>query len=88
MLAAVSEKLTEEGLSIEDVTTQLQRGKSGRNDFVVEADCVTTKHMDKDRLLELTSSLGSLKQALDLDVVDVRVQRFATQPARRTTTRP
>jgi len=79
MLAAISEKLTEEGLSLENVTTQLQDGADGRRDFIVEAECVTSTHMDQDRLVAMSTSLGSLKEELGLDLVDVRVQRFVPE---------
>lgn len=78
MLASISEKLTDEGLSIENVTTELRKGKRGRRLFVVNADCVGTRYMSNKRILEMSSELGDLKKSLDLDVVDVRVQRFDT----------
>ena len=77
MLASVAESLAAAGLSIESVTTELQRhGHSDRVDFVVDADCVTTKHMDQEHILGMVSDLESLKKQLELDVVDVRVQRL------------
>ena len=79
MLASVSEKLTDEGLSIENITTSLQKGKGGRREFVVHADCVTTRYMTEDCVTEMAAKLGTLKETLDLDVVDVRVQRLVNE---------
>lgn len=78
MLAALSESLVDAGLQIEGVTTNLQRHrrKEGGVDFVIEADCVTTDYMDREHLEKLTKDLESLKQSLELDVMDVRVQRL------------
>jgi len=79
MLAAVSERLTDQGLSIENVTTELKESADGRKLFVVNADCVSPRYMDEKRILDMSSKLGELKVTLDLEVVDVRVQKFRTK---------
>lgn len=77
MLASIAESLAGAGLSIESITTELQRhGHSERVDFVVNADCVTAKHMDQEHILHMVSDLESLKETLELDIVDIRVQRL------------
>lgn len=77
MLASISESLTQAGLSIESITTELQRhGNADRVDFVVNADCITTSHMDQDEILAMVADLESLKSTLELDIVDIRVQRL------------
>lgn len=89
MLAAISERLRDEGLGIESVTTEIQKGRDGRREFVVLADCVKTTHIDHDGLVKMSDSIGTLKSQLNLDVVDVRVQRLVPghQATRRLTTR-
>lgn len=82
MLAAISEKIRDKGLSIENVTTKLQKGKGGRKEFVVDADCVTTYYMDENGVHDMAADLGHLKESLSLDVVDVRVQRLESQQDR------
>ena len=80
MLAAISEALVQAGLSVESITTHLQRPnrKSEDVDFVIEAECVTARYMDKDQLGNLTKELESLKESLELNVVDIRVQRLVS----------
>lgn len=80
MLASISESLRDHGLSIENVTTELQRSKIHGIDFVVQADCVTTKFMTQEEIMNLVGELSHMKQELGLDVVDVRVHRL--KPAR------
>ena len=77
MLATISEALTEAGLSIESITTELQRhAHTNQTEFVVAADCVTTTYMDKEHIQEMVKNLELLKKSLHLDVVDIRVQRL------------
>eukprot|EP00527_Entomoneis_sp_CCMP2396_P003509 CAMPEP_0198151686 /NCGR_PEP_ID=MMETSP1443-20131203/56617_1 /TAXON_ID=186043 /ORGANISM="Entomoneis sp., Strain CCMP2396" /LENGTH=435 /DNA_ID=CAMNT_0043817441 /DNA_START=119 /DNA_END=1422 /DNA_ORIENTATION=- len=88
MLASISETLVSKGLSIETVSTNLQlHSRKGdgrpRHDFVIEADCVATRPLDQEHLESLVEDLNHLKQELQLDSVDVRVQRRA--PQRQTT---
>jgi hypothetical protein len=82
MLASISESLLEHGLSVENVTTELQIGKHQGTDFVVQADCISTKHMTHDELLSLVGELSEMKQELGLDVVDIRVHRMDSSAKR------
>ena len=68
----------EAGMSMENVTTELRRGKGDQRNFVVEADCIATSHMDQEEIHDLVTKLGSLKASLGLDTVDVRVQRLVS----------
>jgi len=77
MLAIFSEALAERGLSIENITTDIVRGKDGRKEFHINADCVITSYLDHDELVAVVSDLNHLKEQLSLDVVDIRVQRLA-----------
>ena len=91
MLASVSETLLAKGLSIETVTTDLQLHMGGgtdrhrraprrrRRDFVIEADCVATKPLDDHHLQSLVEDLTHIKTELELDIVDVRVQRLSKE---------
>jgi len=77
MLADIAKSLASAGLSVENISTDLQRrGKTGQIDFVVTADCVTTTHMEKQELDDMVHDLESLRTTLELDVVDIRVQRL------------
>jgi predicted amino acid-binding ACT domain protein len=80
MLASISEHLAQRGLSIENVTTEVQRGKGGRQDFVVNADCVVTSYMDHEHLQAMLNDLHHLKKELGLDICDIRVQRLVPEP--------
>ena len=94
MLASISETLSSEGLAIESVTTELLRRSHNKNattDFCVEADCVATSHLDQESVQKLVHRLEELKKDLNLNTLDIRVQRLGTNLAdfktRRFTTR-
>ena len=78
MLASIAESLAEAGLNVESLTTELQRhysySQNGRTDFVVTADCVTSRKMSKEQIQSMVKKLESIKDMLVLDVVDIRVQ--------------
>ena len=79
MLAAIAESLAEAGLSVESLTTELQRStKAGGADFVINADCVTASYLDEDSMHKLVTNLERLKSDLELEVMDIRVQRLAS----------
>lgn len=75
MLALISEKINEKGLSIENIETDLRMGKDGRRDFVVNADFTSPLALDHDQLKAIVDDMTTLKDHLGLDVVDVRVHR-------------
>jgi hypothetical protein len=79
MLAAVSETIAAEGLTIESVSTELMRRthrKQSDTDFCVEADCVATTYLDDESVHKLVHKLEVLKKDLDLSTLDIRVQRL------------
>jgi len=76
MLSAISGKLAERNLSVENMATELRVGKQGRRDFVVECDCVTYQKLNKDDRDELVRDIHSLKDDLSLDVVHVRMLKI------------
>ena len=73
MLALTAELIASRGMSIEDVTTEIRRGKNNRRDFVVTAEVVTTERMDQEHLDSLYAEFEELKKQLNLSVVDIRV---------------
>jgi hypothetical protein len=75
MLALISEKISEKGLSIENIETDLRLGKDGRRDFVVNADFTSPVALDHDQLKAIVDDMTTLKDYLGLDIVDVRVHR-------------
>lgn len=76
ILAKVAEQLATLGMSVENLTTELRQGKSGRRDFVVNADVITSQIMEEEELKEVINDIQKLKSTLNLDVLDVRVQRI------------
>jgi len=42
--------IARQNMSIEDVTTEIRRGKNGQRDFVVNAEVVTADKMDQEHL--------------------------------------
>jgi hypothetical protein len=91
MLASVAEALAERGLHIESITTNLQhRHATTTNaaaaetvddvDFVIDADCVVSRYLDQEQMQTLVQDLQHLQQELQLDTVDIRVQRLAEDP--------
>lgn len=78
MLASISEKICEKGMSIENITTEIRMGKNGRRDFVVKADCTSTDNVlalgdSREALQQMIDDLTELKPKLALDVLDIRV---------------
>jgi glycine cleavage system regulatory protein len=73
MLAEVAHQVSDANLSVENISTELQFNASGRRDFVINCDCTATYKMDKEELNSLFQGFASLKEELDLDIVDVRV---------------
>ncbi|EJK65411.1 hypothetical protein THAOC_13728, partial [Thalassiosira oceanica] len=59
--------------SIEDVTTEIRRGRTSKRDFVVTADVVATEMLEREHLDSILAEFQSLKDDLDLSVVDIRV---------------
>ena len=57
MLASIAEAIAERNMSIEDVTTEIRRGKNNGRDFVINAEVVTTEHMDQEHLDSLLAEL-------------------------------
>ena len=46
-------------MSIEDITTELRRGKNNERDFVITAEVITTRRMDQE---DLDSILAEVSQ--------------------------
>jgi glycine cleavage system regulatory protein len=89
MLAAVSSKVSEANLSVENITTELVMNNNeakGRRDFVINCDCTATKKLEKEKLLELFEDFAVLKEEQDFDVVDIRVHVADNTVARRNST--
>ena len=73
MLAAIAETIAKEGMSVENISTEVVMRHNGRRDFVINAECTTTMTWDKDHIRELNKEFSNLKDSLGLDVVDIRV---------------
>jgi len=76
ILAKVAEQVAGLGMSVENLTTELRRGKCGRRDFVVNADVITCHVQEEEELKKVINDIQKLKAILNLDVLDVRVQRI------------
>ena len=50
LLLAYYTTIARRNMSIEDVTTEIRRGKNGQRDFVVNAEVVTAEKMDQEHL--------------------------------------
>mmetsp|Transcript_13034 Transcript_13034/g.27440 ORF Transcript_13034/g.27440 Transcript_13034/m.27440 type:complete len:416 (-) Transcript_13034:143-1390(-) len=73
MLARIAELIAARNMSIEDISTEIRRGKNDRRDFVVNADVVTTEKIYEKDLDSLIEDFHQLKEQLKLSVVDIRV---------------
>lgn len=72
MLAAISNKVSEENLSVENITTEL-RMIGGQREFVINCDCTATHALTKEEVDALFKDFSVLKEELGFDVIDVRV---------------
>lgn len=52
-------------MSIEDVTTEIRRGRGSRRDFVITADVVTTEKMEQHNLDSLVADVSLYSTAHD-----------------------
>ena len=59
MLAAIAEFVASRNMSIEDVTTEIRRGKGNRRDFVTNMDIVTVEKMDQDHLDAMVAEVSN-----------------------------
>lgn len=73
MLAAVSDKIASQGMSIEDITTKLRVSKSGEREFVIDALVSSTTLLDRADLDHVIHDISSLQEDLSLSHFDVRV---------------
>jgi len=73
MLAAVSEKVAQQGMSIEDVTTKLRVSKSGEREFVIDALVSSTTLLDRVDLDHVILDISRLQEDLSLSHFDIRV---------------
>lgn len=73
MLAAVSEKIASQGMSIEDVTTTLRVSKSGEREFVIDALVSSPTLLDRVDLDHVIHDISGLKEELSLSHFDIRV---------------
>jgi len=72
MLAAISKKISEENLSVDNITTDL-RMNNGKREFVINWDCSASHALNKDEVNALFNDFSDLKTEVGFDVVDVRV---------------
>ena len=73
MLAAVAKKVSEEKLSVENITTEIRMDKSGNRLFSIDCDCTSSKRLSKKELEDLFEDFNVLKKELNFDIVDIRV---------------
>lgn len=73
MLAAIAEEIAGRNMSIEDIATEIRRGKDGRRDFVVNAEVAMSSKIDQEDLDSLIKEFQALKEEMNLSVVDIRV---------------
>jgi len=74
MLAKFAETIAHRNMSIEDITTEIRRGKNGQRDFVATAEVITTEKMNQEHLDSLLAEFQELKEELNLSTVDIRVR--------------
>lgn len=72
MLAAISRKLNEENLSVENITTEI-RMKGQKREFVIDCDCSASHKLGQEEVDVLYGKFSDLKEQLGFDTVDVRV---------------
>lgn len=73
MLASFAETIANRNMSIEDITTEIRRGKNNQRDFVATAEVIVTERMCQEQLDSLLAEFEAHKEELNLSVVDIRV---------------
>mmetsp|Transcript_13690 Transcript_13690/g.19576 ORF Transcript_13690/g.19576 Transcript_13690/m.19576 type:complete len:420 (+) Transcript_13690:67-1326(+) len=76
MLAAIADRVSKENLLIENITTKIVIGSSGRRDFVIDCDCTSSRKLEKSDLDVLFEDFSILKEDMKFDVLDIRVQVY------------
>jgi len=72
MLSAIAKKVSEENLSVENITTEI-RMIGGKREFVINCDCTATHALAKEEVDSLFEDFSGLKEDIGFDVIDVRV---------------
>ena len=73
MLATISERVANLGLSVDNITTELRMDKRrSRREFVVSCDA-TTARSDEESIDNAIHNISALKTDLGLDMLDIRV---------------
>lgn len=73
MLAAIARDLSDHGLSVETLTTELRLSREGKREFVINAECVGKERMEQVELDSMVSKLSDVKSHFGFDVFDIRV---------------
>ena len=73
MLAGIAEKISEKGMSLENVETHLRMHDSHR-EFVVDAYVSSKNVTDRENLMEIIKDISNIKEELNLTKLDIRVQ--------------
>ena len=63
-------------MNVENLSTELRRGKNGRRDFVVNADAIMCQILQEKELKQIIDDIQKLKLILNLDVLDIRIKRM------------
>lgn len=76
ILAEISESLAEQGMAVENLTTELRRGENDERYFVVDAEVTITNISEINELKPVLDDIKQLKNELELDILDLRVQKL------------
>ena len=79
----MAEKLSKQGFSVENLSTELRRARNGGRNFVINVDVTSSNMLDEVELQKQLRDIQQLKQKLKLDVLDIRVQKLETNQCMR-----
>ena len=73
ILADVTNRIAEKGMSLEDVSTSIRLSKTGQREFVIDVSASSPNIKDKENLDQYVADITSMEKDLQLSHLDIRV---------------
>ena len=73
ILADVTSRIAEKGMSLEDVSTSIRLSTTGQREFVLDVLASSPNMNDKENLDQYVADLTAMEEDLQLSTIDIRV---------------